>query len=385
MNSGALRHSCLDRNKYVYSNGARIRCFLGSLLLICAPHSLIGQSETSDGAVEDRGEIRRPEDACGAGSSTPVGVLEIRATDRVDQDLLLVDGVNIDRDIAVIVCRQPLVRTFERLLSAGQSVGVQVRAWHKPKEGGWREMRLNEPSVEEVQRYQNRGTTESNWSLEEMNVRITSNTVINPIITIPLRRDGVKQEDLIRIRVRIRPESPAAPNGVREETAAAADGPLTVENEQVFDSTYAVGRFGLHVGFSDLAVFVQRMGEDRANKNGTNPVLFDQVNFRPAPGISYGFNYYHRRHAVFKFLEPGFGAHPVFLNWNDRPRNNAQSDVESTNVTNLQIGVGSMGSMFDGTVVAVLGWNLHVKDHRSYFGIGFSITGLVRKLSQFIR
>jgi hypothetical protein len=75
----------------------------------------------------------------------------------------------------------------------------------------------------------------------------------------------------------------------------------------------------------------------------------------------------------------------VFLNWNERPRNSTTTDIDSTQVTSLQVGVGGMGSMFDGTVVAVLGWNLHVKDYRNYFGIGFSITGLVRKLSQFIR
>ena len=43
-----------------------------------------------------------------------------------------------------------------------------------------------------------------------------------------------------------------------------------------------------------------------------------------------------------------------------------------------------MGSMFDGTVVAVFGSNLHVKDHRPYFGVGFSVTGMVRKLSRFL-
>ena len=159
------------------------------------------------------------------------------------------------------------------------------------------------------------------------------------------------------------------------------------ENEQVIDSTFEVGRFGLHVGFSDAVVFVQRLGEDRANKRGDRDIVFDSVNFRPAPGISYGFNYYHRRHAFLKFLEPGFGANLTFLNWNEKSRSTATTpaDPELANVTALQIGVGGTGSMFDGTVVAVLGWNLHVKDYREYFGVGFSITGLVRKMSKYLR
>jgi RES domain-containing protein len=51
----------------------------------------------------------------------------------------------------------------------------------------------------------------------------------------------------------------------------------------------------------------------------------------------------------------------------------------------LQIGMGAMGSMFDNVVVATLGWNLNVRDNRTYFGIGVSITGMARKLSKYVR
>ena len=75
----------------------------------------------------------------------------------------------------------------------------------------------------------------------------------------------------------------------------------------------------------------------------------------------------------------------VILNWNDRPRSTALPDTFVTQVTNLQVGIGLTGSMFDGTVVGAFGWNLHVKDQRPYIGVGFSITGLAGKIAQFVR
>ena len=41
--------------------------------------------------------------------------------------------------------------------------------------------------------------------------------------------------------------------------------------------------------------------------------------------------------------------------------------------------------MFDGTVVGAFGWNLQVKDQRPYLGVGFSITGLARKIAEVVR
>ena len=372
--------------------------------------TLLAQTGTRAGTEQSPPPTRKSNDAkslrdvCLPGAGKPVGIHEMRAPERLDQDLLLVDGINEDRDVVVVFCRDVLQRTFRGQIDAGQAVLAQVRAWHKPKEGGWREIRLNEPSVQQVQRYLDRATSEANWRLEERNIRISKATAVDATVVVPLRRDAVKVDDLVRLRVTIAPEiADEPPAAMTRATAAASDEKtqgdtkqgagavesllsLTApENEQVIDTTFKVGRFGLHIRFSDLAVFVQRLGEDRANNRGTSDVFFDQVNFRPAPGISYGFNYYHRRRALFRFLEPGFGAHLAFLNWNDRPRNAATSDAETTQVTNLQIGLGGMVSMFDGTVVVVSGWNLQVKDQRGYLGVGFSITGLAQKFSQGIR
>ena len=74
--------------------------------------------------------------------------------------------------------------------------------------------------------------------------------------------------------------------------------------------------------------------------------------------------------------------HLVLLNWNERLRGAPATELEVTKVTNVQIGVGVTGSMFDGTIVGAIGWNLHVKDQRPYIGVGFSFTGLARKIAQ---
>src|SRR5262245_39785654 len=313
-----------------------------------------------------------------------IRVLELRSTGRVEEDLALVDGVNVDRAVLVVACRDVIWKKFSKVVPSGKRVFVQVRAWRKPPDGGWREIRLNEPTLKET--YDTNPSLDSEgFFLAEVNLAIGEKTVGNPMLLVPLRRDAIKPEERIRIRIRIGPETELAPADPKADpktiegetsvkktdngkaTSASNGTPsssLIVENEEVIDQTYEVGRFGLHVRFSDMALFVQRLGEDRENSTGTNPVVFDSVNFRPAPGVYYGFNYYHRRHASIRMLEPGFGMHLVFLNWNDRPRGTTTADTDITQVTNLQIGIGITGSMFDGTVVGAFGWNLQVKDQR---------------------
>ncbi|WP_157899041.1 hypothetical protein [Luteitalea pratensis] len=284
----------------------------------------------------------------------------------------------------IVACRRVIWPKFKDLDSKG-GVLVQVRAWRKPADGGWLEMRLNEPSQDEAILKQQ---DSRRYDLREVSLAVNESTLEDPRLIIPLRRELVKPTDLIRIRIRIAPRSaiyPTEPSPANDDSTGDNPVGVILDNEEVIDSIFEVGRFGLHARFSDMALFVQRVGEDRANSSGTNLVVFDSVNFRPAPGVNYGFNYYHRRHASIRVLEPGFGMHIAFLNWNDRPRDSAAADVDVTRTTNLQIGIGVTGSMFDGTVVGTLGWNLHVKDQRPYLGIGFSITGLARKIAQFVR
>jgi hypothetical protein len=343
-------------------------------------------------------ESDRPSDQCLLQPNRAVRLFEVRAPDRVEEDLLLVDGINLRRDVLVVACTNVLLPRLKAYLSerfgaaaAGEqqrswTVVVEVRAWHKPREGGWREMRLNEPPAETAASLLAGGFTPDRWNVELIQLVIRHDTVLNPTATIPLRRDAVNPNDLVRIHVRARlaaaddvlpspPPPPPPPNAPRRPPSVLS------ENEDVIDNIYEVGRFGLHVRFSDLVVFVQRLGEDRANADPDEVIAFDPANFRPAPGASYGFTFYDRRRAFLRFLEPGFGAHLTFLNWTDRSR---AAPPDPAQVTALQLGVGVMGSMFDGTVVAVFGSNLHVKDHRPYFGVGFSVTGLVRKLSLFL-
>ena len=346
--------------------------FIGVGLATFAPSPIVSVV-LAQAAQETPSE--RPLDACENGSNDSVRMLEIRSLGRIEEELSLVDGVNINRDVLIVACREAIWQKFKSLDPKGRGIHVQVRAWHKPSDAGWREMRLNEPTLVEAVR-NNPSLDPARWDMRQVHLVVNSNTVVDPSITIPLRRDAVKPNDLVRIRVRI------APADVLAAADAATTGPHMSENEEIIESMFEVGRFGLHIRFSDMALFVQRLGEDRINRQGTNPVLFDSVNFRPAPGVYYGFNYYHRRHASIRFLEPGFGMHLVLLNWNERLRDAPTTELEVTRVTNVQIGIGVTGSMFDGTIVGAIGWNLHVKDQRPYIGVGFSFTGLARKIAQ---
>jgi hypothetical protein len=370
--------------------------FLGAALSLPVANAF-GQAPTRPADAKVASAKDSPLHACDD-RTRAIRLLEVRSMGRIEEDLALVDGINIDRDVLVIACRSVIWDKFSGVVPKGKRVFVHVRAWRKPPDSGWRDVRLNEPTLREAIR-SNPTNDPEGFGLEDVNLAISATTVGNPTLVIPLRRDAVKAEDLIRIRIQVGPETEPALAGERQ---AAAAGPpegqaagtgdasgqsssTAAENEELIDTVFAVGRFGLHARFSDMALFVQRLGEDRANSTGTNPVVFDSVNFRPAPGVNYGFNYYHRRHASIRVLEPGFGLHIVFLNWNDRPRGSSAADTEITQVTNLQIGIGLTGSMFDGTVVGALGWNLQVKDQRPYVAIGFSITGLARKIAQFVR
>src|SRR5687767_5033188 len=77
-----------------------------------------------------------------------IRILEIRSMGRIEEDLALVDGINANRDVLVIACREVIWPRFKNLSPKG--VLVQVRAWRKPADGGWLEMRLNEPPQDEA-------------------------------------------------------------------------------------------------------------------------------------------------------------------------------------------------------------------------------------------
>lgn len=300
---------------------------------------------------------------CDVKAPRPVYILETRAAEAIEQDLLFVDGLNVDRDIAVIICKSAFPK------DAGP-VRIVVRGFYRPKDGDWRPIDVftDRPDVENADAEDRKLAGRDVVAPKVMQVVLNDPKIpapmFDPILVIPTRRLPTHLDDQVRILVTIN------------------------DTERAVDSTFRVDRFGLHASFFDSAMFVQRWGEGIANARGASPYVFDNVNFRPAPGINYGFTYYNRRSALLRFVEPGFGANLTFLSWDDRTKI-AVSPAESTTVdpavAPLQVGVGFMGSLFDNIVVATIGWNLNVQDQRTYFGVGISITGTARKLGRFLK
>src|SRR5688572_13207758 len=120
----------------------RICTLLIGALLFGQPAIAQAAQTEGDAAASGRNGERHPADYCGA---RLIAVAEIRAADRVDQNLLEVDGINLERDVAVVACTQNIRTTLKQAPAI-----VEVRAWHKPPDAGWRE-RLNEPSVEQAE------------------------------------------------------------------------------------------------------------------------------------------------------------------------------------------------------------------------------------------
>jgi hypothetical protein len=312
-------------------------------------------------------------DACKQPNAPPIYLLETRAPERFTQNLLIVDGLSVERDITLVVCKD----IIKRQAKGTRPISLTLRVRHKPRDGDWRDIdayqasRENEVSSEVQKQREPEGAVLP--FLYRVALNAANEPVFDPIVVIPLRRLPTRPDDAVRVIVAIN------------------------ETEQALDATFKVDKFGVHASFFDSVMFIQRWGEDNANRNGKSDVQFASVNFHPAPSINYGFTYYNRRSSILRFLEPGFGASASFLGWDDRsklltlgggppatvpaPAGGTMAPATSP----VQVGVGVMGSMFDNVVVATIGWNLNVRDQRSYFGIGVSVTGLARKFSRYLR
>lgn len=307
-------------------------------------------------------EAKVARDPCSGGSQRVNGsyfvtMWEQRAPDRLDEDVLITDGIGYNRNLHVYLCRVP---------EAPDPVEVLVRAWVKPQDGQWREIRLMDLSQlaeAEMTRLQN----DPNRSyIPPAKLSIVDRERYSRIV-IPVRREGLNVGDSVRVEVGKRCES-------IDNTCEA----------QVFNHFLKVGRFGLLPGFSDSLLFVKRPDVKYIVTTavpGALGQLTDSVNFRPSPGVNFGLTFIHRKHAFLQFLEPGFGFNISLLNWRDGPLG-AGSIPDRASASATQVGIGMMGSMFDNCVTVVYGWNTNVSSQRTFFGVGFSVVGLVRKAAK---
>ena len=275
-----------------------------------------------------------------------VELWELRAPSRRGENLNLVDGLDLDRDIEVTFCRERLFRVLASKRT--EQLKARVRVWLEREDRVWREIDVDDLSYDDFKIEQRVGGKTK--PPQPGKTRIHRQACYDPAIIIPLKREKLKLGDRVRVLVEVTD---------KVETNFDAPG---AESVKILDHTMRLGRFGLHPGFSDGLFLIQRLGEDSANARldplNPNSVLFDSVNFRPAVGLNYGFVFYNRSSSFLQFLEPGFGTTITVTNWEDQLAGDAldvEAQIARSQVgSRVQIGMGFMGSVFDNTVVANL-------------------------------
>ncbi|HEY7617181.1 MAG TPA: hypothetical protein VH744_10285, partial [Terriglobales bacterium] len=83
-------------------------------------------------------------------------------------------------------------------------------------------------------------------------------------------------------------------------------------------------------------------------------------------------------------LGPGVGMNVSFMNFNDPSFDLAANQFVNTSGTNVQVGAGIIGSLFDNKLQLTCGWNLNVERRRTYFGVGFGFIEIGKELSKHI-
>jgi len=87
---------------------------------------------------------------------------------------------------------------------------------------------------------------------------------------------------------------------------------------------------------------------------------------------------------LLRALGPGVGMNVTFMNFNDPTFDLATSKFVNTTGTNVQVGAGAIGSLFDNTIQFSYGWNLNVERRRNYFGVGFGFIEIGKELTKYI-
>jgi hypothetical protein len=72
------------------------------------------------------------------------------------------------------------------------------------------------------------------------------------------------------------------------------------------------------------------------------------------------------------------------MNFNDPSFDLAANQFVNTSGTNVQVGAGIIGSLFDNKLQLTYGWNLNVERRRTYFGVGFGFIEIGKELSKHI-
>ena len=152
-----------------------------------------------------------------------------------------------------------------------------------------------------------------------------------------------------------------------------------------------IKKYGAKIQWSPSLLFIRRLRVTDAEATpptGSTAAPINRVNFAPSPGMTFGVAYFKRgQRGGDKFLRalgPGLGMNVTFMNFNDPSFDLATSKFVNTTGTNVQVGAGAIGSLFDNKIQFAYGWNLNVEHRRNYFGVGFGFIEIGKELTKYI-
>ena len=154
-----------------------------------------------------------------------------------------------------------------------------------------------------------------------------------------------------------------------------------VESQNDLNFITDIATFGLDAQVTDSFLLLRRLGVTEELKADD----FQEINFRPAPGTTFGWVYRARTNPVLRVLTPGFGYNVSFTAWGDTEFDIATGKFKKgTQGSNVEIGTGFMLTLFHNTLHLSYGWNLNVESKRRYFGVGFSFFNLSQRVGGLI-
>lgn len=154
-----------------------------------------------------------------------------------------------------------------------------------------------------------------------------------------------------------------------------------------------VKQFGAKVKVTDSFMFIKRLGLTEGDTRPTTAPMpgrgLKPVNFAPSPGVTLGVNFFKRGNdSVSKFLRglaPGVGVNVSFMNFDDPGFDLATGRFTNTNGTDVEVGAGIVGMLFNNKVQFTYGFNLNAEARRTYFGVGFSFVDTIKALANRVK
>jgi hypothetical protein len=274
---------------------------------------------------------------------------------------------------------------------------LQIEVWH---------MENAKCSDEEAKRYE--GTAYCSCTAGPSEVSELKASFLTDQDKDNLKQAGLETCGVVRVAAKMRRMAfleltqRIAPGTISLRAAKATDGDLlTIRVDAVGADGNEVGipavfeidikKYGTKIQWSPSLLFVRRLGVTDAEASpptGSTAAPINRVNFAPSPGMTFGIAFFKRGYSgtdkFVRALGPGAGMNVTFMNFNDPSFDLATSKFVNTNGTNVQVGAGVIGSLFDNKLQVSYGWNLNVEHRRTYLGVGFGFIEVGKEVAKYI-